>query len=299
MSGRGQTRSSHPRRRRDSGSDLRATGPRAPDTRSVAGETIMDRGVSTGWAAARLAVGAAVSVMAASVMAACAPQSGDAAQSAGPAKAGGAAPLQAGAVADCADAAFDPMAPGPASCRLSANGGAVALAFQSGAGDGPGSVRVTFANQGGEPVQTLTVPDAARPFAPEVDDVNGDGTSDLLVQTDVGNVNWVKTVLLFDGAAGAFVTSGVISGFARARTADGLLAVQSRSSAAEYAVSFYRFDALRLAPVATATIELGPDGARTTCSVAPPAETPGSFGGLSLSAGAAQAKFCSDPAAQP
>jgi hypothetical protein len=253
----------------------------------------MGRVLSTG-RAAKLAVG-----LAASVMAACTSQSGDAAQSADPAKAGGAGPMQTGAVADCTGAAFDPMAPGPAVCRLTGNGRSIAVAFQPGAGDGPGSFSVTVNDNSGAPVQTLMVPDAMRAFAPEVDDVNGDGTADLLVQTDVGNVNWVKTVMLFDGAAGAFVTSGVISGVSRARTADGLLAVQSRSSAAEYAVSFYRFDALRLAPVATATVELGPDGARKACTAAPPTETPGGFGGLNLSSSAAQAKFCGDPTAQP
>lgn len=254
----------------------------------------MGQFLSTRIAAAALAMG-----MAAGFTAACAPETRDGVDARGPSGPGGAAQVETAAAAACATAMFDPLASTPVACSLTANGRIIAYAFQPRPDGGPGQIVLTIRKGGDAPGQTLTIPDAARAFAPEVDDLNGDGAADLLIQTDLGNANWVRTLLLFDPGAGAFVTAGVISGLSHARTADGLLAVPSRSSASEYVVSFYRFEALRLAPVATATVALSPDGAGRACTAAPPAETPGSFGGLNLDARAAQAKFCDDPAAQP
>jgi len=82
---------------------------------------------------------------------------------------------------------------------------------------------------------------------PSLQDVDEDGLTDILLPLETGNVN-TTSALWRQTSSGRFVRAGELSGVAIEKTAGGFIAVQGRSSAAEYYVDFYRLqgDALNL-----------------------------------------------------
>jgi hypothetical protein len=127
-------------------------------------------------------------------------------------------------------------------------------------------------------------------------DVDADGKVDLLLPLETGNVN-TNWAFWRQEEEGRFHRAGELSGVSIERTADGYLAVPSRSSANAWSVGFWRIDAGVLFPVATAevTAALGangePDPGKVTCAVTYDGQT----SGIGLSAQEAQAKFCAEP----
>lgn len=145
----------------------------------------------------------------------------------------------------------------------------------------------------GEPAQLMEETVAAGQALPTLEDVNGDGRPDLLIPRETGNVNTVQAVWLAGEGAGAYTRLGEIAGIGLSRTAEGLLAVPARSSAAAVEVTFYRVEPTSLAEAAvvTVTAEPRPDGSLATrCELTRKPE------GETWTDAQMQEKFCAEPA---
>ena len=131
---------------------------------------------------------------------------------------------------------------------------------------------------------------------PTLDDVDKDGLVDILIPLETGNVN---TTWAFWRQVGGqkFVRIGEPSGVDIEKTESGHLAVQGRSSAAEYYVTFYKLAGEELQQGVTALVVAQGEAAKVTgveCSVE---EDEGLLAsGLSVKAAAAQ--FCAEPPVQ-
>jgi hypothetical protein len=88
---------------------------------------------------------------------------------------------------------------------------------------------------------------------PSLQDVDADGLTDILLPLETGNVN-TTFALWRQTASGRFVRAGELNGVAIEKTPSGFIAVQGRSSAAEYYVDFYRLQADALSLVSTTRI---------------------------------------------
>lgn len=185
----------------------------------------------------------------------------------------------------------------PGECRLEASGQTLHVRFaELAAGMQSGSVSVDVIGSDGQVDQTLLEADVSEYKAPSVQDVDGDGRGDILIPLMTGNVNTEYAVWLYSGAEGRFERVGAVSGVEITRTDEGYVAVPARSSAAAWAVAFYRLDQEGLHPLVTLQLDGEEDGGavRSTCTVQ---EAPG-LAALGLSERAAQEKFCAEPAAQ-
>ena len=131
---------------------------------------------------------------------------------------------------------------------------------------------------------------------PTLDDVDKDGLVDILIPLETGNVN---TTWAFWRQVGGqkFVRIGEPSGVDIEKTDSGYLAVQGRSSAAEYYVTFYKLAGEELRQGVTALVTAQGEAEKVTgveCSVE---EDEGLLAsGLSVKAAAAQ--FCAEPPVQ-
>jgi hypothetical protein len=131
---------------------------------------------------------------------------------------------------------------------------------------------------------------------PTLDDVDKDGLVDILIPLETGNVN---TTWAFWRQVGGqkFVRIGEPSGVDIEKTDSGYLAVQGRSSAAEYYVTFYKLAGEELQQGVTALVIAQGEAEKVTgveCSVE---EDEGLLAsGLSVKAAAAQ--FCAEPPVQ-
>lgn len=131
---------------------------------------------------------------------------------------------------------------------------------------------------------------------PSVEDFDKDGKADILLPLETGNVNttWAAWRQV-DGPK--FVRVGEPSGVSIVKTESGYIAVQGRSSAAEYFVTFLKLEADTLAPVATATVAAHgePDNITSIdCSVT----DDGGLTAAGLSFEAATTTFCAEPTVQ-
>jgi len=134
---------------------------------------------------------------------------------------------------------------------------------------------------------------------PLIEDIDGDGDADFLVQTSLAAVNSEKAVYRVSrhGDRIGVVRIGQIGGVERTLTNDGLLAVLSRSGAAFWGVEFYRFDADALTPIAMVSVEaLAVDGERVTQTACHLMSASG-IASMGLTEEAAEARFCAEPAA--
>ena len=185
----------------------------------------------------------------------------------------------------------------PASCQLQSSGQTLRVTYADlAAGTRTGAVSIDVLGEEGQVEQTLLEADVSEYLAPSLQDVDGDGRADILIPRASGNVNTDYGVWIYDGARYGRV--GEISGVEVERTADGLIAVPARSSAASWNVRYYRLDESGLRHLITAQIdgqEQLPDGSvRSTCTVS---EAPG-LADLNLSERAAEERFCAEPASQ-
>ena len=185
----------------------------------------------------------------------------------------------------------------PAACQLQSSGQTLRVAYADlAAGTRTGAVSIDVLGHDGQVAQTLLEADVSEYLAPSLQDVDGDGRTDILIPRASGNVNTEYGVWIYDGTRYGRV--GDINGVEVERTADGLIVVSARSSAVSWNVRYYRLDEGGLRHLVTAQIdglEQLPDGSvRSACSVA---EAPG-LAELDLSARAAQERFCAEPASQ-
>lgn len=131
---------------------------------------------------------------------------------------------------------------------------------------------------------------------PTLEDVDRDGLVDILIPLETGNVN--TTWAFWRQVAGQkFVRAGEPSGVGIEMTPSGYLAVQGRSSAAEYYVTFYKVAGEALLQGVTVTVMAQGEPDRITgveCSL----EEDEQLAASGLSAEAAKAKFCAEPPVQ-
>lgn len=128
---------------------------------------------------------------------------------------------------------------------------------------------------------------------PNVKDFDGDGKTDVLLplETFDANTSWAVYHQV-DGPK--FLNIGEVNGGSVIKTESGYIAVQGRSNAAEYYVSFYSLTPEALKPVLT--IDVTGDGepgkvVKVDCALT----DDGGLADIGLSADAAKAKFCAEP----
>jgi hypothetical protein len=132
--------------------------------------------------------------------------------------------------------------------------------------------------------------------SPTMQDVDKDGLVDVLIPLETGNVNttwafWRQTT------AGKFARVGEPSGVEIEKTDSGYIAVQGRSSAAEYYVTFYKLVSEELQQGVTARVTATAEGDKVTaveCSV----EEDDQLLASGLSIEAAKTQYCAEPAVQ-
>ena len=128
---------------------------------------------------------------------------------------------------------------------------------------------------------------------PTVKDFDGDGKADVLLPLETGNVNTSWAVWRqVDGPK--FVRVGEPNGVSIVKTESGYIAVQGRSSAADYYVSFFKLAPEELMPVLT--IEVSGEGepgkvTKVECNLT----DDGGMAETGLTKAAAIEKFCAEP----
>ena len=134
---------------------------------------------------------------------------------------------------------------------------------------------------------TLLVP-------PEYKDINGDGEADVLITTDMGNVNASYGVWLGSPDGSPYYRAGDISGDFGAPTADGYITSTSRGSANSQCIGFYNLTEQQLGLVASVCVTaLDEEATKTTCEL----DDASGIAAVNLTEAAAKAKFCAEPAA--
>lgn len=126
-----------------------------------------------------------------------------------------------------------------------------------------------------------------------VKDFDGDGKADVLLPLETGNVNTSWAVYRqMEGPT--FVRVGEPSGVSVVKTETGYIAVQGRSSAADYYVSFYSLTPTELKPVLTVEVSGKGEPGKVTgvdCTLT----DDGGMAELGLTDAAAKEKFCAEP----
>lgn len=131
---------------------------------------------------------------------------------------------------------------------------------------------------------------------PSLQDVDKDGLTDILVPLETGNVN-TTWALWRQKAKGQFVRAGEPSGVEIEKTDSGYLAVQGRSSASEYYVTFYKLVGDQFEQGVTARVAAQGEPDKITgveCTI----EQDDKLLASGLSAEAAKTQFCAEPVAQ-
>jgi hypothetical protein len=205
-------------------------------------------------------------------------------------------PADAGALQPCAEADRTRSGLTPGQCVLESSGQTLRVTYADlAAGTQAGAVSVDVLGDDGQVAQTLLESDVPEYLTPQLQDIDGDGRADILIPRVLGNVNFEWGVWIYDGAR--YRRVGEIGGVQVERTADGLIAVPARSSAASWSVPYYRLDESGLHHLVTAQIDgeqMADGSVRGTCTLP---EAPG-LADLNLSQRAAQERFCAEPASQ-
>lgn len=185
-------------------------------------------------------------------------------------------------LASCAD--IDPAL--VYECGLSANAESLRVRFIP----ATETLSVEVLQPDGRVRQQLLETGVAEFRAPRTEDVDGDGRADLVIPVGAGNVNTISALWVF-GGEGLYRRLGEVSGYAFARTDEGLLVVSSRTSAAAHNVAFYALGEASLDLIASVdqeAEELAGGTRRSRCALA---DAPG-IEALSLSTREAELKFC-------
>ena len=131
---------------------------------------------------------------------------------------------------------------------------------------------------------------------PTLEDVDKDGLVDILIPLETGNVNttWAFWRQISEGK---FARLGEPSGVDIEKTESGYLAVQGRSSAAEYYVTFYKLASEALQQGVTVRVEVQSEADKVTgveCSLEEDEELLAS----GMTADEAKAQFCAEAPVQ-
>ncbi|MFN7164549.1 MAG: hypothetical protein ACK4P2_06985 [Hyphomonas sp.] len=202
-----------------------------------------------------------------------------------------------------------PSLEGTQSCALSetATGGMIAqidlCQIELGAGeprvfvssdpmvDGEGTLRLEVADAEGNSLQLIDETASGSYSYPYAEDIDGDGTLDLMVPLLTGNVNTNYAVWL-KGADGMFVRAGELGGLSIGQTPEGLIAASGRSSASAWETQYYRVTGGALEEVAAVVNRADPEpgepvATEPTCEV------------IRIAEGVDPAPFCAAGAAGP
>lgn len=129
---------------------------------------------------------------------------------------------------------------------------------------------------------------------PTLEDFDKDGKIDIQLPLETGNVN-TTWALWRQVDGGKFVRVGEPSAVSLVKTDSGYIAAQARSSANEWSISFYKLEADTLQPILTADVAAQgePDKITgVTCEIT----DDGGLASTGLTADAAKAQFCAEPA---
>lgn len=180
-------------------------------------------------------------------------------------------------------------------CRLmlTDQSGLAIEARYSPAEDESTQVTVQVVQPGDATTQEITELMGATFNGPTIEDFDKDGKADILLPLETGNVNTTWAVWRqIDG--NQFVRVGEPSGVSITKTESGYIAVQGRSSAAEYFVDFYRLEADRLTLALTARVTANVEEDKVTSVSCTLDSNDGTFPG-GLAADAAKTQFCAEP----
>jgi hypothetical protein len=170
--------------------------------------------------------------------------------------------------------------------------------FAEAQGDDNGTVTIDVLGPDGAAAQMLREDHVSDYADPEAVDFDEDGHIDLEIPLIVGNDNRDLALWRFNPVQSRFVRLGDVSGIIH-HTRDGYLAVAGKSSAAEWDVSFYTIGSSALNELVTINVVAEGDDQgnviRTTCAVSRQGPA---FASLGMSADAARARFCAEPAAR-
>jgi len=126
-----------------------------------------------------------------------------------------------------------------------------------------------------------------------LDDIDKDGKQDIRIPLETGNVN-TAWALWRQKDDKTFVRIGEPSGVSIENTASGYIAVQARSSANEWGVSFFKLEGDELKPIVTADVTARGEPDKITgvdCTLT----DDGGLASTGLEAKAAEAQFCAEP----
>ena len=146
-----------------------------------------------------------------------------------------------------------------------------------------------FIDAGGKRLDTYGCP------SPNFEDFDKDGMTDILLPLETGTVNTTWAVWR-QVAEGKFVRVGEPSGVSIVKTDSGYIAVQGRSSAAEYYVDFYKLEADNLKRLVTARVaaafdDTGEKVVGSECTL----EDADGLSAMGLTPEAAKVQFCAEP----
>lgn len=129
--------------------------------------------------------------------------------------------------------------------------------------------------------------------APSLQDLDSDGKKEILIPLETGNVNTTWAVWRQTGSL-QFVRAGELSGVSIETTSSGFIATPARSSANEWAISFFKADSGQLIPQVTVRVVAQGEPDKITgvvCSI----EDDGGLASLALAPEEARARFCAEP----
>ncbi len=105
--------------------------------------------------------------------------------------------------------------------------------------DGEGTLRVEVLDASGASLQVIEETATGSYSYPYIEDIDGEGSADIMVPLLTGNVNTNYAVWLKD-ADGKFTRAGELSGVSIGQTPEGMIAASGRSNAAEWETGYYR-----------------------------------------------------------
>ncbi|MDP1554573.1 MAG: hypothetical protein Q8L84_03855 [Hyphomonas sp.] len=157
--------------------------------------------------------------------------------------------------------------------------------------DGEGTLRLEVADAEGNSLQLIDETASGSYSYPYAEDIDGDGTLDLMVPLLTGNVNTNYAVWL-KGADGMFFRAGELSGVSIGRTPEGLIAASGRSSASEWETGYFRVTDGALEEIAAVVNRADPEpgepvATEPTCEV------------IRIAEGVDPAPFCADAETNP